>query len=42
MECLKLKRESIVFWSHRIDDNNRLVYAVDNQAITTISCRYHY
>ncbi|EHW0638311.1 type II toxin-antitoxin system YoeB family toxin, partial [Vibrio vulnificus] len=26
----------------RIDDTNRLVYAVDDQAITIISCRYHY
>ena len=30
------------FWSRRIDDTNRLVYAVDNNAITIISCRYHY
>jgi toxin YoeB len=30
------------FWSRRIDDTNRLVYAVDDNAITIISCRYHY
>ena len=30
------------FWSRRIDDTNRLVYAVDNHFITMISCRYHY
>ncbi len=30
------------FWSRRIDDTNRLVYAVDDEAITIISCRYHY
>jgi toxin YoeB len=30
------------FWSRRIDDTNRLVYAVDDKAITIISCRYHY
>jgi len=30
------------FWSRRIDDTNRLVYAVDEQHITVISCRYHY
>lgn len=30
------------FWSRRIDDTNRLVYAVDNDALTIISCRYHY
>ena len=30
------------FWSRRIDDTNRLVYAVDDNYITVISCRYHY
>ncbi|WP_347361229.1 type II toxin-antitoxin system YoeB family toxin, partial [Vibrio vulnificus] len=30
------------FWSRRIDDTNRLVYAVDDQALTIIPCRYHY
>jgi toxin YoeB len=30
------------FWSRRIDDTNRLVYAVDDEKITVISCRYHY
>ena len=30
------------FWSRRIDDANRLVYAVDDNFITIISCRYHY
>ncbi|MCX2534495.1 Txe/YoeB family addiction module toxin [Plesiomonas shigelloides] len=30
------------FWSRRIDDTNRLVYAVDDLSITIISCRYHY
>ena len=30
------------FWSRRIDDTNRLVYAVDEAYITIISCRYHY
>lgn len=29
-------------WSRRIDDTNRLVYAVDKQHITIISCKYHY
>jgi len=37
-----LKANLLGFWSRRIDDNNRLVYAVDNRAITIISCRYHY
>jgi len=36
-------RENLAgFWSRRIDDVNRLVYAVDESAITIISCRYHY
>lgn len=30
------------FWSRRIDDTNRLVYAADDNSITIISCRYHY
>ncbi len=30
------------FWSRRIDESNRLVYAVDNNQLTIISCRYHY
>lgn len=37
-----LKENLTGFWSRRIDDTNRLVYAVDDQAITVISCRYHY
>ncbi|MCU4677656.1 Txe/YoeB family addiction module toxin [Catenovulum sp. 2E275] len=37
-----LKENLTGFWSRRIDDTNRLVYAVDEQAITIISCRYHY
>jgi toxin YoeB len=30
------------FWSRRIDDTNRLVYAVDEVYVTVISCRYYY
>ena len=30
------------FWSRRIDESNRLVYAVDDNQLTIISCRYHY
>ncbi|MCW8092126.1 Txe/YoeB family addiction module toxin [Alteromonas sp. ASW11-130] len=37
-----LKENLSGFWSGRIDDSNRLVYAVDDTAITIISCRYHY
>ncbi|MFB9135737.1 Txe/YoeB family addiction module toxin [Vibrio sp. AK197] len=37
-----LKENLAGFWSRRIDDTNRLVYAVDDHAITILSCRYHY
>jgi len=37
-----LKENISGFWSRRLDDTNRLVYAVDDTAITVISCRYHY
>jgi toxin YoeB len=37
-----LKENLTGFWSRRIDDTNRLVYAVDNNQLTIISCRYHY
>jgi len=37
-----LKEKLSGFWSRRIDDTNRLVYAVDNEFLTIISCRYHY
>jgi toxin YoeB len=36
-------RENLAgFWSRRIDDTNRLVYAVDDEYLTIISCRYRY
>ena len=36
-------RESLSgFWSRRIDDTNRLVYAIDDHQLTIIACRYHY
>lgn len=37
-----LKENLAGFWSRRIDDTNRLVYVVDNNRLTIISCRYHY
>lgn len=37
-----LKENLSGFWSRRIDETNRLVYAVDNEQVTIISCRYHY
>lgn len=38
----QLKENLSGFWSRRINDTNRLVYAVDKGALTIISCRYHY
>jgi toxin YoeB len=39
----ELLRESLAgFWSRRIDDTNRLVYAVEDEYLTMISCRYYY
>jgi toxin YoeB len=37
-----LKENLAGFWSRRVDDAHRLVYAVDTDAITIITCRYHY
>jgi len=37
-----LKENLSGFWSRRIDDTHRLVYAVDAASITVISCRAHY
>jgi toxin YoeB len=37
-----LKENLSGFWSRRVDESNRLVYAVSNSHITVISCRYHY
>lgn len=37
-----LKENLTGFWSRRIDDTHRLVYAVDDRYITVVSCRYHY
>jgi toxin YoeB len=30
------------YWSRRIDDTHRLVYAVEDGIVTIIACRYHY
>lgn len=37
-----LKENLSGFWSRRIDDTNRLVYAVNDTHITVIACKYHY
>lgn len=36
-------RENLAgFWSRRIDDSHRLVYAIEKNQIIVIACRYHY
>ena len=30
------------YWSRRIDDQNRLVYKIDDKNIYILACRYHY
>ena len=30
------------YWSRRIDEFNRLVYAVEDGQIVVVACRYHY
>jgi toxin YoeB len=30
------------FWSRRIDDVHRLVYAIEKDQIVAVACRYHY
>jgi toxin YoeB len=37
-----LKENLAGFWSRRIDHTHRLVYAVNDEFLTIISCRYHY
>jgi toxin YoeB len=37
-----LKENLSGFLSRRVDESNRLVYALSDSHITVISCRYHY
>lgn len=37
-----LKRNLQGFWSRRIDDTNRIVYAVEDEKVIIIACRNHY
>jgi len=37
-----LKENLSGFWSRRIDDANRIVYAVDEDYVYIIECRNHY
>lgn len=37
-----LKHQFAGCWSRRIDQEHRLVYRVENQALVILSCRFHY
>lgn len=37
-----LKENLSGYWSRRIDDTHRLVYAVSDDSIIVIACRFHY
>ena len=37
-----LKETLTGFWSRRIDQAHRLVYAIEEHRVTIVSCRYHY
>ena len=37
-----LKENLAGLWSRRIDDVNRLVYAIEKNQLIIIACRYHY
>lgn len=37
-----LKENLSGYWSRRIDDTHRLVYAVSDDSIAVIACRFHY
>lgn len=37
-----LRHEYAGFWSRRLTEEHRLVYAVDPDTITVIACRSHY
>ena len=37
-----LKHELQGFWSRRIDQEHRLVYAYNDEELLIVACRYHY
>lgn len=37
-----LKFDMAGYWSRRIDKEHRIVYAVENENIIIVMCRYHY
>lgn len=38
----RLRGDLSGYWSRRIDQEHRLVYAVADGVITVVQCRYHY
>lgn len=38
----RLRANLAGLWSRRIDQEHRLVYAVRDEGITVLQCRYHY
>lgn len=38
----RLRADLSGYWSRRIDHEHRLVYAVHDDTVTIIQCRYHY
>jgi toxin YoeB len=37
-----LKHALAGYWSRRITQEHRIVYAIEDEAVVIISCRYHY
>lgn len=37
-----LRHQMQGYWSRRIDGEHRLVYQVDDDAVTIVACKYHY
>ena len=37
-----LKHDLKGYWSRRINDEHRLVYKVNDEAVIIVSCKYHY
>ena len=37
-----LKHQLAGFWSRRVDDEHRLVYAIQDDCVLVAQCRYHY
>ncbi len=37
-----LRHDLAGYWSRRIDQEHRLVYAVEGDTLTVVQCRFHY